>query len=380
MIALHSPLTGAPLHISDYALVGSGGERWPVIDGIAFLRMDRRALADAALAALDAGDIETATMLLLGDQDPWARALPPDESARRTLIRGRDKLSFREAMALLEFGPVADYFAHRWSDPTFLSGLALLDAHGGSPVRAVELACGAGHFLRVMEHHVPEVIGVDIAFAKLWLARHWIAPSAILLCFDAAAPWPMAGGHSALVFCHDAFYFLPDKAHVAAEMRRIAGAGGHIIIGHAHNALADNFSNGAPLAPAEYMTLFAPALLYDDVELTQAYVDARIPRVATTESLANAAALAIVSGSVPSPDVGAWSASLHGTKLARNPIYVAHEDGTQTRLFPSDRYASEYGFLVTYPTTTKVAENAVAGDVDPMLIRQRVFLDLPDRW
>lgn len=380
MIALNSPLTGARLHISGHALVGPGGERWPVIDGIAFLRMDRRALADAALAALDAGDPETATMLLLGDQDPWARALPPDESARRTLIRGRDKLSFREAMALLEFGPVADYFAHRWSDPTFLSGLALLDAHGGSPARAVELACGAGHFLRVMAHRVPEVIGVDIVFAKLWLARHWIAPLATLLCFDAAAPWPMVAGRPALVFCHDAFYFLPDKAHVAAEMRRIAGAGGTVIIGHAHNALADNFSSGAPLTPAAYMALFAPALLYDDAELTQAFVEARLPTITTAESLVNAAALAIVSGSAASQNVGEWSGSRHGTTLARNPIYVAHEDGTQTRLFPSDRYASEYGSLVTYPSTTQVAENAIAGDVDPALIRQRVFLDLPDRW
>ena len=126
----------------------AAGERWPVVDGIAFLRADRRALADAALAALDAGDEETACVILLADQDGWAATPPPDEASRRRVVRERASLRFCEAMALLAFGPVQAYFAHRWSDPTFLSGLALAEAHWHAPSSIVELACGAGHFLR----------------------------------------------------------------------------------------------------------------------------------------------------------------------------------------------------------------------------------------
>ena len=46
------------------------------------------------------------------------------------------------------FGPVGTYFAHRWSDPTFLSGLALAQSYWGAPRRVLEVACGAGHYLR----------------------------------------------------------------------------------------------------------------------------------------------------------------------------------------------------------------------------------------
>ncbi len=168
------------------------GERWPVLDGIAFLRADRRALADAALACLDTGDRDGALVLLLGDQDGWARTPPPTEAARRDLLARRHALSFREAMALLAFGPVGTYFAHRWSDPTFLSGLALAQSYWGAPRTVLELACGAGHFLRAFAGHAAEVVGGDLVFAKLWLARHWVAPQATLVCFDAAAPWPFA--------------------------------------------------------------------------------------------------------------------------------------------------------------------------------------------
>ena len=172
-----------------------------MVDGIAFLRADRRALANAALACLDAGDREAALVLLLGDQDGWARTPPPSEAARLEVVRHSAELSFREAMELLAFGPVGTYFAHRWSDPTFLSGLALAQSYWGAPRSVLELACGAGHYLRAFAGRAAEVIGGDLVFAKLWLARHWIAPEATLVCFDAAEPWPFAdqgGGFAVL--------------------------------------------------------------------------------------------------------------------------------------------------------------------------------------
>ena len=378
---LRSPVTGETLRADGHALTASNGERWPVIDGIAFLRADRRELADEALAALDAGDLDGATVSLLGDQDGWAKSPPPTQEDRRELVANRDHVTFRHAMTLLAFGPVGDYFAHRWSDPTFLSGLALLEAHGGAPARAFELACGAGHFLRVLSRHASSVAGGDIVFAKLWLARHFVAPEAQLVCFDASAPWPLADASQDLVFCHDALYFLPEKRHVAAEMRRVAG-GGKILVGHTHNALADNFSSGAPLAPADYAALFAPACLYDDAELTAAYAQARAPVAADADALASAAAIALVSGmDAPArPVTGTWSAPNRDARLVRNPLYVVREDGALERRFPSDRYAREYGELVTYPPTTEAPAETLAAEADEALVRARVMLDLPKRW
>jgi hypothetical protein len=365
-------VSGQVLERRGHALV-AGQERWPVVDGIAFLRADRRALADAVLDALDAGDADTALVLLLGDQDGWARTPPPSEAARGELVRNRAELSFRAAMDLLAFGPVGDYFAHRWSDPTFLSGLALAQAHWGTPATVVELACGAGHFLRAFAGHAATVVGCDLVFAKLWLARHYVAPGATLLCFDAAAPWPLPDTAADLLFCHDAFYFLPDKPHVAAEMQRVAP---RVLVGHMHNALVDNLSAGAPLDPAGYAALFPAPVLFDDRELTTALIEARAPR--PSASLASAPAIALTVGAGRSgAAMGGVADPPPGTPLRRNPLYVGGRVA-----WPSERYAVEYGPLATYPASTDAPAEARAGAnaaVDA-LARRRVLVDLPERW
>jgi SAM-dependent methyltransferase len=381
-LELHSPVTGRPLRPNGPHTLAAEGERWPVLEGIPFLRVDRRALADAALAALDAGDAETALVLLLGDQDNWARTPPPSEEERRAVVRQAGTLTFREAMDRLAFGAVGTYFAHRWSDPTFLSGLALAEAHWpssdqGAPARVFELACGAGHYLREFARVASSVGGADIVFAKLWLARRYVAPSAHLVCFDAAAPWPLADGAADIVFCHDAFYFLPEKPHVAAEMLRVASSG-CVLVGHAHNAVVDNLLSGDPLAPAEYAALFGAPLLYDDRELTAALVEGRAPVPSTTAAVADAPAVALAAGAgTPRPVLGGLAVPPPGAKLRRNPLYVS-----AIISWPSDRYEREYGPLVTYPMHAEGPEQAVAG-TDPAtdhLARRRVLLDLPTSW
>ena len=376
-LTLRSPLTGRPLMPDGPRSLAAGDERWPVLEGIPFLRADRRALAEAALAALDGGDAETALVLLLGDQDNWARTPPPTEGARRAVVRDAAGLTFRDAMDRLAFGAVGTYFAHRWSDPTFLSGLALAEAHWDAPARVVELACGAGHYLREFARVAPWVCGADIVFAKLWLARRYVAPAAHLLCFDAAAPWPLADGAADLVFCHDAFYFLPDKPHVAAEMLRVAG-GGRVLVGHAHNALVDNLSSGSPLPPAEYAALFGTPLLYDDRELTAALVESRAPAPGTAQGVAGAPAVAVAAGAgAPRAVLGGLAVPPPGARLRRNPLYA----GAEIR-WPSERYEREYGPLVTYPMRVDGPEHAVAGadSVTDRLARRRVLLDLPASW
>jgi len=384
---LRSPATLSALrHDGPHALVDDAGERWPLIDGIPYLRLGRETLVQAALAALDTGDAETATVTLLSDRDDWASGPTADPAALRVLVADRQGLSFRDAMRHLAFGPVADYFAHRWSDPTFLSGLALAQAHWRPRARVTELACGAGHFLRAFSRSATAVTGIDVVFSKLWLARHWVAPDAKLLCCDATRPWPVRDASADLVFCHDALYFLTDKATVVAEMRRVAGAGGTLLCGHAHNADADNFSSGAPLSPRGYADLFGGAQLYDDAELTAALVARRAPRPMPPAALQHAAAIAIAAGAAAAGParlaVGELTEPLPGAVLPRNPLYAEEPDGSCVRRFPSERYAAEYAALATYPEQVAARAQIVAGadSVDDALIRRRVWLDLPDRW
>ncbi|MBV8915463.1 MAG: methyltransferase domain-containing protein [Acetobacteraceae bacterium] len=278
-------------------------------------------------------------------------------------------------MQRLAFGPVSAYFAHRWSDPTFLSGLALAEAHWTAPANVFELACGAGHYLREFARLCSDVVGGDVVFAKLWLARRYIAPSAQLICFDAASSWPLPDRAAELVFCHDAFYFLPEKLHVATEMGRVAA--GPLLVGHAHNALVDNFSAGSPLSPYGYAALFPRPLLYDDAELTRSLVEARAPRPAPAEDLAPASAIALAANAPePKPVVGGLAMPQAGAALRRNPLY---HDGMIA--WPSERYEKEYGPLATYPSRATGPGRAVAGD-DGIedLVRRRVLLELPRSW
>ena len=371
---LRSPISGAPLKFDTAHSLAAAGERWPVAEGIPYLRAGRPELVSAALAALDAGCENDALALLLADQDDWAQTAPPSERDRRTLVRDAGRISFRSAMDMLAFGPVGTYFAHRWSDPTFLSGLALAEAHWREG-RLFELACGAGHFLRAFSRGGMEAAGGDIVFAKLWLARRYVAPKAPLVCFDAARPWPFEDGAFGTVFCHDAFYFFPDKPHVAAEMQRLAG---RVLVGHAHNSLADNFSSGSPLTPVGYASLFADAVLFDDRELTAALVEIRAPRAAPADALADAPAVSLASrAGIARPVLGTFALPEPGVALRRNPLY----DGQRIR-WPSERYEAEYGPLATYPLEATGPETAVAGTGAAIdgLVRRRVLLDLPQWW
>ncbi|MDO9712185.1 class I SAM-dependent methyltransferase [Paracraurococcus lichenis] len=360
---------------SPHSLRDAAGRRWPAPDGIPFLRAGREALAAEALARLDAGDREGALVLLLADQDDWWRGPTAGPEALRELVRQQARLSLREAMTLLAWGPVADYFAHRWSDPTFLAGLALVEAHWTAPRRAFELACGIGHHLRELARRGVAVTGTDVVFAKLWVARHWVCPEASLLCLDAAQDWPALGRFD-LVACHDAFYFLEPKAPILEKLR---GLGGLLAIGHVHNRDWANFSAGAAVTADAMAALLPDAVLYDDAELTRALAESRAPRPAPAEVLRGAEAFAAVAGpglAPAMPVAGLLALPPAGAPLRRNPLYG--EDGHIA--WPSERYGREYGARATYPPRAAAPARAVLEAATVEAARRRELLDLPERW
>ena len=209
------------------ALSDGEGERWPVVDGIPYLRTGREEVVGEALTALDRGDRETALVLLLGDADDWWTGPRPGDQALRTLVTRRETLSLREAMALLEWGPVADYFAYRWSDPTYLAGLALLEAHWTAPATAFELACGIGHYARELTRCGVACLAADVVFAKCWLAKHWVAPGGGVCRVRRRIALAARRSRQRfdLVHCQDAFYFLSEQALVAERLRDVPRAG-----------------------------------------------------------------------------------------------------------------------------------------------------------
>jgi len=358
------------------------GRRWPAPDGIPFLRTGREALAAQALARLDAGDAAGALVLLLADQDDWWRGETADPAALRELVRQRDRLSLRDAMALLGWGPVADYFAHRWSDPVFLAGLALTEAHWTAPATAFELACGIGHHLRALSLRGVAVTGADVVFAKLWVARHWILPdaNARLVCFDAAADWPLGKARFDLVACNDAFYFLEPKPAILRRLRGLVCPDhGVLLVGHVHNADWPNFSAGSAISAADLGTLFPHAMLYDDAELTHALIEARRPIAALANDLRDAEAFAVAEGPGVEPARAILSGLAlppEGAALRRNPLYDA--DGQLA--WPSPRYEREYAPRATYPAASTAPLRATLDAATLPAARRRELVDLPERW
>lgn len=364
---------------SAHSVRDAAGRRWPAPDGIAFLRAGRELLADAALARLDAGDRTGALVLLLADQDDWWRGPTPAPAALRDLVEWRDTLTMREAMGLLAWGPVADYFAHRWSDPTFLAGLALVEAHCPAPGTAFELACGIGHHLRELSCRGAAVTGVDVVFAKLWIARHWVVPQARLVCLDAAQDWWMPAGGFDLVACHDAFYFLQPKAAILARLQALLSPGGVLAIGHVHNRSAANLSAGSGLGAEELGPMFPGALFYDDAELTRALAESRAPVAAAPADLSAVEAFAIAAGAGLRPArsvLGGLALPPPGVALCRNPLY---DDGGQV-MWPSTRYRQEYGPRATYPSHTSAPHHALHDAAHTAQARRRELVHLPERW
>lgn len=335
----------------------------PVVDGIPFARAGREELQAEVAGLLAAGEVDRARVALFADADDWwTEPAPPPEQLARVAGAG----TLREAMDLLGMGRVADYFAHRWSDPTHLAGLALLQQHwpGGRPV--VDVACGIGTQLRELSRRgCTDLLGVDVVWSKLWLARRFVCPQARYVCADVSTAPDLQVSAPAYVMCHDAFYFVRDKPAAARALRALAGPDGTVVVGHAH--VADTVSSGEPLTAAGYAGLLGARLLYDDEELTTSLLLRRPPRPAPAAELERSEAVALVAGDPCAPAPADLGEPLG--PLRPNPLYV---DGALR--WPSERYAAEYG-----PRSAHLP----ARWPDPLpadAARRRLLVDLPEAW
>lgn len=351
------------------------------VDGVPFLRAGREGLAQSAAAAQHTGDEDLALSLLLRDADDWWDEAPPSVEQAAAAVAAP---TLRQAMALLRLGRVGDYFAHRWSDPVFLAGLALLRHTWPGAAPTLEIACGTGALLREIGlRGAGPLTGVDIVFAKVWLARRFVMPvdrfpDADFHCFDAGQPWPLPERPDGLVLCHDAIYFLPDPGAAAQQFRALAGSRGSVVIGGVPNALLGRPGGGHRLTPSDLADLLPGCELFDDADLVRECVTGEPAHPRTAADLARAVTVSAVwrgPAALQPKDAPDLGAAVAGRPLRTNPLYG--EDGTLT--WPSERYAADYADRSGYlPRRLPSAEGLVA---DPHgWARRRVLLDLPEAW
>jgi SAM-dependent methyltransferase len=371
--SLRSPTTRAALWAGHSNTLDDGERRWPVVAGIPWLRAGRDEVRERAVAALDDNDPITAAVVLLADADDWWDEPPPPPEQLRAALRAG---TLRQAAALLGLGRVGDYLVHRWSDPSWLAVLGITAAHPPGDRPVIDLACGGGHLLRHLALHGHEnLIGVDIVFSKLWLARRFVLPRTtpvLLICADLRAPWPLLSfsqnlSQKSYVACHDALYFFDDKLTFVEHARTLAGNGA-LIAAHCHNANHPAGTGGMPLAPQSWRQLLPTATCYAEEDLRTATIEGRLPEPATEQSLHSTEALGLACDAAAVPPQPALLAPAPAAVLQLNPLYHNGD-----RRWPGERWAQEYAVQAAHYLPAQLHSN-----VNP--VRHRILLDLPEKW
>jgi SAM-dependent methyltransferase len=372
-VELISPHNGSLLTQHAPNLLSDGELLWPVVDSIAYLR-SKHSVREAAVALLQQHQTQEALVILLQDQDPFAPLPPPDADTLRELLND-PTITLRAALQMLNYGPVADYFAYRWATPTFLSGLALLQLTAQAQRPVVEIACGMGHFLRMLEANGVATVGVDLVFSKLWLARRYLGIQGTLVCGDTNA-LPLRSQQPSTVFCHDAFYFFEDKKLVLAALRTLA-AGGSLALGHVHTDAIDHRVAGTLRSAEAYRRMAdAGASFYDDKALTAAWLAQQAPSAQPISHLTSAEAVAWIEGE---PRSSLFPLDRPASPLSRNPLLGS--DGSIQ--WPTERFRDEYegdsGYLREADPLPDDGKTLDATE-RARLFRNRVLLDLPSAW
>jgi len=346
---------------------------WPVVEGIPILTpwaKNRRFTLEEVLA----------------------RHLPPVEGfaakLRRRLFPPIGKLNdavcnrtatFLDLAASLGRTGDLDYFRYRFSDLSYLSTAALLTPLSQGPV--LDLGCGAGHLSYALSRRIPRgmVVGLDLSFTLLYLARRFVLPTGLFVCADASAPLPFRDGAFEAALCADTFNYLPDREATARELLRVVK--GPLLL----SRLADPSFRGRgslePLEPAAYLSMFASRgpRLQRDRDLLESFLKTRTLDLShSSESRDDV--LTLTAG----VDAKVWPGAdyfVSGSQL--NPIYETREEGDRIHLqrrFISDRYAEVYkAFDEFLPERLTVTREQVASH-DPDLVRKFVLLDLPDNY
>jgi 1,5-anhydro-D-fructose reductase (1,5-anhydro-D-mannitol-forming) len=367
-------------------------QHWPVALGIAFLRADRRELADAVVSLISSAEYAEALGQLLHDTDDFAPQSPALKDciqlAERLLTNDSD-LHAREMMELLCYGPVADYFALRGSAPSFFSGLGLLKIGATSERPVIEVGCGAGHFLYWLRTRGVDVMGTDTVFSKLCLAHRFMGIRADRLICAAAgkAHLPIGTTSPTQVFCHDAFYFIEDKANCLEDFRRLTGQDGTLLIGHAHLSTADHGKvSGFPVALDAYRKLAAVhAHFYEDAALVTVGAGTG-PLI--SEISRNAEAISFIEGNLRTEQFPWWESE---GELLHAPLEVTWSPAdSSTRMnWPSAAFAAEYASADYLQSSGNPFEHLPASDsrdsklIHPGLAIPGPFLGIgakPLRW
>jgi SAM-dependent methyltransferase len=306
------------------------------------------------------------------------RRLSPGTGKIHEAVLNRDA-TFLELAAALGRTNDLDYFRYRFSDLSYLSTAALLTPLHQGPV--LDLGCGAGHLVSALSKRIPRgmIVGLDFNFTLLYLARRFVAPSALFVCADAARRLPFRDGAFEAALCADTFNYLPNRAAAAGELLRTVR--GSLLLSRLADPLFQGRGAEPPLEPSAYLAMFATRSprLHRDRDLLEAFLNRRVLDLTATGVSPNDV-ITLTAG----VEAKVWPGAdyfVTGTEL--NPIYDVQKDGASLQLrrkFISERYAQVYlAYEEFLPESLTITPEQIAVR-DPDLVRKFVLIDLPANY
>jgi SAM-dependent methyltransferase len=317
----------------------------------------------------------------------------------------RERIGVQELIDLF-YGPssplgneVGQYFLLRFGQPRHLAALALLAALPASDKPVLDIACGLGH----VEHYLlgrrnrVEVIGTDMNFFHVWIARHWIAPAGHFVCANAEDGLPFVDDAFSAIVCSDAYHYISNRRALQKEIDRCAPGKPVLLTRVGNAAVAPN--EGRESSLDEYLKEFDPPDVrsFSEQRLMRLYLQAINP---FSEQMEEARTLReskwfSFAWNVPRPSTpaawtdGDWPHAV-GT-LGLNPIYRQSNQGNELQLrfdFRTPWYAYENHEMLSYhPLTARVDRSLASARGAPRedprvasLVASFVLVGLPDRF
>ena len=199
---------------------------------------------------------------------------------RRAVLDCRQSLTAIEVLERLYLrgGPLdpamGHYFIRRFATPRHLASLSLASRIPAGPKPILDIACGIGSLAHYFTKRTQStaVVGLDMNFYHLWLARHWVAPLGNYVCASAADPLPFHDQTFSAVFCADAYHYFSNRKALLEEIERCAPGRMVVVTRVGNRSVMPN--EGAELDLGEYLSEFGAAdvLVFDEDELVRHYL------------------------------------------------------------------------------------------------------------
>ncbi|HVR86083.1 MAG TPA: methyltransferase domain-containing protein [Planctomycetota bacterium] len=302
--------------------------------------------------------------------DKVLRRLFPGGAALENTVSRRDA-TFLDLAAELGRTHDLDYFRYRFSDLSYIATAALLTPLSRGPV--LDLGCGAGHGVHALSRRLPRslVAGLDANFALLYLAKRFLAPSALLVCADAALRLPFLDGVFEAVLSADTFQYLADGTPTTRELLRVSR--GPILLSH--------FRASGPFDAGSCLELLRDRspLLHDEEAILETFFTRRELDLGP-RGPGQTDAVTITAG-VEGRCYSGADYFVSGSMI--NPVYDVHEEGEilhlQRRFLSLSHEVKHRKFESWLPERLTATREQIASR-DPVLVRTFVLLDLPPNY